>query len=118
MTNKALSFGMAALALALCAPATASTLETLTVSSTCADPQRVTMSDPPAGKPRRSPGRMWDLRFRFATPPDVLETFVRDGDRLRGEGKGDVVLRTADGCQLDATLPFDLDVRTTRCARR
>lgn len=63
-------------------------------------------------------GQMWDLRFRFTTPPAALETFVRDGDRLRGEGNGDVVLRTADGCRLDATLPFDLDLRTARCARR
>ena len=63
-------------------------------------------------------GQMWDLRYRFATPPDALEMFIRDGDRLRGEGKGDIVLRTADGCQLDATLPFDVDRRTARCARR
>jgi hypothetical protein len=61
---------------------------------------------------------MWDLHFRFATPPHVLETFARDGDRLRGEGKGDVVLRTAGGCQLDAALRFDLDLRAARCARR
>ena len=39
--------------LAFCAPAAASTLQTLTVPSSCVDPQRVPMSDPPAGKPAR-----------------------------------------------------------------
>jgi S-formylglutathione hydrolase FrmB len=63
-------------------------------------------------------GRMWDLRFRFTTAPDVLETFIRDGDRLRGQGRGEVRLRTAAGCQLDATLPFDIDLRTGTCRRR
>jgi S-formylglutathione hydrolase FrmB len=60
-------------------------------------------------------GEMWDLRFRFTDSPEVLETFVREGDRLRGEGAGDVRLRTVDGCELDVKLPFDVDLRTTSC---
>jgi S-formylglutathione hydrolase FrmB len=52
-------------------------------------------------------GRAWDLTYAFEAPPGVLETFVRDGDRLRASGSG-VVTVTADGRPpFTATLPFD-----------
>jgi S-formylglutathione hydrolase FrmB len=53
-------------------------------------------------------GEAWDLRFRFATPPESLETFRRDGRRLRATGSGAVTIETADGCGLTAPVPFDL----------
>jgi S-formylglutathione hydrolase FrmB len=51
-------------------------------------------------------GRMWDLRFRFADPPQSLETFVRRGRTLRGYGTGRVRLRGDSGQSFKATLPF------------
>jgi AbrB family looped-hinge helix DNA binding protein len=48
---------------------------------------------------------MWDLRFTFDQAPETLETFARSGNRLRGEGEGVVHLETANGRELDATLP-------------
>jgi S-formylglutathione hydrolase FrmB len=55
-------------------------------------------------------GEMWDLRFAFAQPPQTLETFTRAGSRLLGDGTGTVHLQNAKGCELDATLPFDLEL--------
>jgi S-formylglutathione hydrolase FrmB len=52
-------------------------------------------------------GRAWDLQYSFVAPPGAVETFVRDGDRLRGSGSG-VVTIAADGRPaFTATLPFD-----------
>ena len=55
-------------------------------------------------------GEMWDLRFAFGQPPQTLETFTRAGRRLRGDGAGTVHLWTSTGCEVDATLPFDLEL--------
>ena len=55
-------------------------------------------------------GRMWDLDFRFERPPQALETFVRDGSRLRGTGAGTIHIRTAGDAELDLTLPFDVQL--------
>ena len=51
-------------------------------------------------------GRMWDLRFRFAQPPEVLQTFTRKGRVLRGDGAGTVRIRGAAGPSFKASLPF------------
>jgi S-formylglutathione hydrolase FrmB len=52
-------------------------------------------------------GAMWDLRYRFAAPPETLETFTRRGDTLSGAGAGEVTIKTREGCRFTATLPFE-----------
>jgi S-formylglutathione hydrolase FrmB len=56
-------------------------------------------------------GRMWDLSFEFAEPPEVLERFTREGQRLRGEGSGTVTIAASEGCRFTVALPFDVDLR-------
>jgi len=54
----------------------------------------------------RKSGRAWDLSFSFARPPDTVETFVRQGDRLSATGSG-VVTITGDGRPpFTAAVPF------------
>lgn len=60
-------------------------------------------------------GRMWDLRYEFAAPPDTLITFTRAGGRLSASGTGSVTLRTTTGCQLRETLPFSARLPAGRC---
>jgi S-formylglutathione hydrolase FrmB len=50
-------------------------------------------------------GKAWGLRFRFASPPPVVETLTRAGPILRGKGAGRVVIRSR-GCRLAFELPF------------
>lgn len=53
-------------------------------------------------------GRMWQLRFAFAAPPEKVVTFVRDGETIRAQGEGTVKLTDArSGCSVEAQLPFD-----------
>ena len=52
-------------------------------------------------------GRMWSIHFRFADPPEALETFKRDGRELSGEGSGAVTLRSG-GCRVRQQLPFEI----------
>jgi S-formylglutathione hydrolase FrmB len=52
-------------------------------------------------------GRMWSLRYAFAEPPAQVARFERDGDVLRGAGKGRVAITDiASGCGFEAPLPF------------
>lgn len=51
-------------------------------------------------------GLAWDLRFRFASPPDAPVTFRRAGGILRGEGAGTVTIEGPEGCRFTAALPF------------
>lgn len=61
-------------------------------------------------------GRMWDLGYRFAAPPQALARFTRDGSRLSATGAGTVALTTAGACELSASLPFaDLELPAGRC---
>jgi diacylglycerol O-acyltransferase/trehalose O-mycolyltransferase len=53
-------------------------------------------------------GQMWDLRFNFLHPPNELDTFVREGHMLSGTGAGMVAIRTAAGCLITVTLPFQI----------
>lgn len=51
-------------------------------------------------------GRAWDVAFRFAAAPDVVETFNRDGDVLSGNGSGTVTV-AADGKRtFTVAMPF------------
>lgn len=53
-------------------------------------------------------GRMWQLRFEFAAPPEEVVTFVRDGDVISSDGEGTVRLTDArSGCSVEAELPLD-----------
>ena len=51
-------------------------------------------------------GDMWGLRFKFGEPPGEVETFVRDGQSLRGKGSGSVTIDTPSGQSFTETLPF------------
>ncbi len=51
-------------------------------------------------------GNMWGLRFRFSRPPATVERFERDGRWLRGQGSGQVRIRTRSGRSFTETLPF------------
>jgi hypothetical protein len=55
-------------------------------------------------------GLMWDLRFEFGEPPETLQSFTRDGVRLRGDGAGTVTIETDEGCRFTTTLPFEVDL--------
>lgn len=62
-------------------------------------------------------GEIWGLRFRFEQPPATVENFVREGRVLRGEGVGEVSIRTRAGCLVEGLqLPFQIDLpRGLRC---
>lgn len=62
-------------------------------------------------------GRMWGFRFKFANHPEKVNSFLRDGDRLRGRGSGKVTIRTPAGCRFVVVLPFDRKL-SPRCGRR
>lgn len=51
-------------------------------------------------------GRMWDLRFAFAAPPEGVVTFEREGEVLRGRGAGTVTV-SRRGCSFEVALPFE-----------
>lgn len=59
-------------------------------------------------------GRMWGFRFRFADPPEEVNTFSLEGKRLRGRGSGRVKIRTPGGCRFSAILPFEREL-SVRC---
>jgi S-formylglutathione hydrolase FrmB len=51
-------------------------------------------------------GRMWDLDYSFEHDPGTVENFTRNGSSLGATGTGRVLITTAEGCSLTATLPF------------
>jgi len=52
-------------------------------------------------------GRMWNLRFAFAKPPEKVATFQRAGATLKGTGEGRVKLTNiATGHRITVNLPF------------
>lgn len=61
-------------------------------------------------------GRMWDLGFAFAAPPQEVATFAREGDVLRGRGAGTVTL-TRRGCSIEVALPFERALPAPTCGR-
>ena len=61
-------------------------------------------------------GRMWQLRYRFAAPPERVATFRRDDGTLRGEGSGTVtVTDVRTGCSVTAELPFERSLPSAVC---
>jgi S-formylglutathione hydrolase FrmB len=58
--------------------------------------------------------RAWGYTFKFAAPPDALETFRRAAGRLRATGSGRVAVRGPGGCRFVAKLPFDHPVCRSR----
>jgi hypothetical protein len=63
-------------------------------------------------------GTMWSLRFRFAEPPGLLATFVRDGRTLNAYGRGLVTIKTRAGCRLRRIpLPFQIQLPRGRPCR-
>ena len=63
-------------------------------------------------------GHMWGFRFRFAAPPETVETFTRQGRALGGEGSGTVSIRTPGGCEFKAALPFERELPRACTAAR
>ena len=61
-------------------------------------------------------GEMHGLRFRFAAQPTSVVRFERQGRVLRGDGSGAVRIRRGQRCVIDATLPFEIEIRR-RCRR-
>ena len=51
-------------------------------------------------------GQMWNLDFRFKSPPQVLERFRRTRDTLSASGAGTVTITSPEGCSFTAALPF------------
>jgi len=62
-------------------------------------------------------GQAWNLRFRFARPPEELITFTRHGHILAAEGSGDVVMKTPR-CKKRSSLPLRLNLGTCRVGIR
>lgn len=63
-------------------------------------------------------GDAWGLRYAFAEPPGDVVTLAREGDRLRGDGRGRVEVRNAAGCGFATTLPFDRPLPPASCPLR
>ena len=61
--------------------------------------------------------RAWGFRFDFDETPFAVETFNRYGDRLAGDGKGRVKIRTPSGRTLTAELPFNIALPKQRVHR-
>ena len=55
-------------------------------------------------------GGAWGVAFRFDEEPATVQTLIRDGDVLRGDGSGSVALRPHKGCRVHTELPFELDL--------
>ena len=51
-------------------------------------------------------GRAWEVTYRFAAHPEVVQTLERAGSAFSGTGAGTVELCAADGSGLLAELPF------------
>ena len=51
-------------------------------------------------------GRAWELTYRFATPPEVVQTLERTAEGYAARGAGTVELCDRDGRGLRAELPF------------
>lgn len=65
-----------------------------------------------------SRGQMWDLGYRFARPPETVETFALNGRRLTAAGSGTVTIRTSAGCEFTASLPFERELPKSCTAAR
>jgi hypothetical protein len=53
-------------------------------------------------------GRMWGIGYRFAQPPETVESFERRGRTLTGTGSGRVTLELSSGREVIRDLPFRL----------
>jgi S-formylglutathione hydrolase FrmB len=62
-------------------------------------------------------GRMWALRYAFASNPPVVERIQRVGTVMVGSGSGTVHLVNGAGCGFTAPLPFRRAVPPKICGR-
>lgn len=62
-------------------------------------------------------GDAWGLRYSFSQPPEEIATLAREGERLRGAGRGTVTLRSDAGCGFTAELPFERALPPALCGR-
>jgi S-formylglutathione hydrolase FrmB len=63
-------------------------------------------------------GDAWGLKFSFHEPPGDVVTLARQGERVRGDGRGRVSIRNAAGCGFETTLPFDRPLPPSFCPLR
>ncbi|HEX5908893.1 MAG TPA: alpha/beta hydrolase-fold protein [Thermoleophilaceae bacterium] len=63
-------------------------------------------------------GKLWDLRYRFDSPPTRVARFSRDGRRLQITAAGSPVTLTTDGgCVIRTATPGAVDIPARPCAR-
>jgi S-formylglutathione hydrolase FrmB len=63
-------------------------------------------------------GQLWDIRYRFAKPPNQVVQFRRSGSSLTVSAAGSpVTLSTNEGCVIQAQTPAAVQVRNCREAR-
>jgi S-formylglutathione hydrolase FrmB len=63
-------------------------------------------------------GQAWDVAYRFAQPPQTLETLSRDGDVLSGSGSGTVTVAATGKLPFTVTMPFTRRLQAAPVTRR
>jgi esterase/lipase superfamily enzyme len=63
-------------------------------------------------------GQAWDVAYRFAQPPQTLETLSRDGDVLSGTGSGTVTVAATGKLPFTASMPFTRRLQAIPATRR
>jgi S-formylglutathione hydrolase FrmB len=62
-------------------------------------------------------GRLWDIGYRFAQPPNQVVQFRRSGNSLRVSAAGsDVTMTTSRGCVIRTPTPATVDVSSRSCS--
>jgi S-formylglutathione hydrolase FrmB len=63
-------------------------------------------------------GQLWDIRYRFAHPPNAVVRFRREGTMLSISAAGSAAtITTANGCTVETTTPAVITVPARNCAR-
>jgi S-formylglutathione hydrolase FrmB len=61
-------------------------------------------------------GRLWDIGYRFATPPSAVVTFSRSGPTLSISAAGSpVTITSADGCRIRTQTPVVIRLTPAEC---
>jgi S-formylglutathione hydrolase FrmB len=62
-------------------------------------------------------GQLWDIGYRFATPPAAVVRFSRTSSRLQiSAARSSVTLTTSGGCLLQVATPADVTIPSKACA--
>lgn len=60
-------------------------------------------------------GQLWDIGYRFSTPPTSVVRFDQSGDTLTISAAGSPVAITAGGCTVHAATPATIDLSSGHC---